>query len=142
MNYSKVDYEFLASSTPVNGTAASVVSKPVQYSSGEEAREEYINIGIALRGMDRALSTLEKGSDERKALAKRKTEIQKRRVELKAKYPALGLRGRDANGYVLDELRKRVTKGVFEACVRVGMRNMEEDKLAGREIVGAIDEQI
>lgn len=134
MNYSKVDYEFLASSTPVNGTAASVISKPTEYDSGAEAKEEYKNIATVLQQIDSILSDLPKDDDRRKGIVKRKIELVERRKELRKQFPALGLKRRHANSYILDEFKARMSKSEFEACVRAGRKKAEADVLAGRDV--------
>lgn len=136
MNYSKVDYEFLASSTPVNGTAASVISKPTEYDSGAEAKEEYRNLGKAIDRISRNLGKMQYDSEEKKFALKRRQDCIDRRVELAKQFPMLAAKKRNASDYILDECKKRMSEADFNACVRVGLRLMEEEVAGGRDIGG------
>ena len=136
MNYSKVDYEFLATSLPVDSTAARVLSKPSEITDVDDAREEHRNTGRAVDRLNRMLGDFDKGSQEREKIKEKVQELLARMRELQEQYPQIKRRKLNANDYILDECKKRMPKALFNACVSAGKEQMRKDALEGREIEG------
>ena len=118
MNYAKTDYEQLARSRPINRTAANMMKKAETISEFEEIREEFKNIGLALKASCDRLSKACKKSDEYAEACEEQQRLRLCRERLKKDYPYVITNNRSKQGYIIDELKKRVTKEQFQACIR------------------------
>ena len=133
MKYTAMDYERIANSKPINGTAANMMRKPETISEFEEIREEFKNTGLALKSSCDRLARLCKKSDE---YAEANAEYQRLlscRAQLKRDYPHVVANNRNKQGYIIDELKKRVGKEQFQACVRQAEKTMLHELRFGEQ---------
>lgn len=133
MSYAKMDYEQLARSRPINRTAANMMKKPETISEFAEIREEYKNTGLALKASCDRLSKLCKKSDEYAEANTEQQRLRSCRERLKKDYPHVIANNRNKQGYIIDELKKRVTKEQFQACIRQAEKTMLHELRFGEE---------
>ena len=124
MKYATMDYEQLARSRPINRTAANMMKKPETISEFEEIREEFKNTGLALKASCDRLSRLCKKSDEYAEANEEQQRLRSCRERLKKDYPYVVSNNRNRQGYIIDELKKRMSESDFKACVRQADKTM------------------
>ncbi|MFK3999835.1 hypothetical protein ACI2I3_00610 [Psychrobacter namhaensis] len=133
MRYATMDYERIANSKPINGTAANMMRKPETISEFEEIREEFKNTGLALKSSCDRLSKLCKKSDEYAIANAEHQRLSESRKQLKRDYPHVIANNRNKQGYIIDELKKRVTKEQFQACIRQAEKTMLHELRFGEQ---------
>ena len=131
MKYATMDYERIANSKPINGTAANMMRKPETISDFEEIREEFKNTGLALKASCDKLAKLCKKSDEYAVANAEYQRLLSCREQLKKDYPHVFSNKRSKQGYIIDELKKRVGKEQFQACVRQAEKTMLHELMFG-----------
>lgn len=124
MSYATMDYERIANSKPINGTAASMMRKPETISEFEEIREEYKNCGMAMKAAATKLSGLYKKSDEYAMANVVYQELVIKRKQMKEDYPHVVANKKNRQGYIVDELKKRISEADFKACIRQADKTM------------------
>ena len=133
MKYATMDYERIANSKPVNRTAANMIRKPETISDFEEIREEFKNTGLALKAACVNLSGLCKKSDDYKKANAEYQRLLAVRAKLKEDYPHVVTNKRNKQGYIIDELKRRVGKEQFQACVRQAEKTMLHELMFGEQ---------
>ena len=133
MSYAKMDYERIANSLPINRTAANMMKKPETISEFDEIREEYKNIGLALKSASIRLSKLCKKSDEYVKANAEYQRLMSSRAQLKQDYPNVVSNNRNRQGYIIDELQKRMSQDEFKACIRQADNIMLHELRFGRD---------
>jgi len=124
MKYAKMDYERIANSLPINRTAANMMRKPETISEFEEIREEYKNCGLAMRAASNRLSELNKKSDDYTEANEAYQKLTAHREQMKKDYPYVVSNKKNRQGYIADELKKRISEPEFKACIRQADKNM------------------
>lgn len=124
MSYAAMDYERIANSLPINRTAANMMRKPETISEFDEIRDEYKNCGLAIRAASENMSKLDKKSDDYAEANAAYQKLIVHREQMKKDYPYAVSNKRNRQGYIIDELKKRISEADFKACVRQADKNM------------------
>lgn len=133
MRYATMDYERIANSKPINSTAANMMKKPETISEFEEIREEFKNCGMAMKAAATKLSTLNKKSDEYVIANAAYQELALKRKQMKKDYPHVVSNNKNRQGYIVDELKKRISEADFKACVRQADKTMLHELRFGEQ---------
>ena len=145
MGYAKVNYDDIYAASPINGTAASVVTGKVLTIS--EVDEAYHQFDVLNRRLKKATLDLRKiDVSNFKHLTKRQIKVLKEplrqvvdditaeRDELIKKYPFVKKhKKRELQSFILDQLKEIVTESQWKECVRKAKQNMKIHYLAGDE---------
>lgn len=134
MNYSKVDFDRLLASTPIDKKAQSVIGRSAEV----EDRESFADV------RDRLLGYMTKERYFRKSLTKKDPEFIEslaRECRFKQEYddlmrrnPAARMKKRAKSNYILDVCKEVMSREMFAKCVDEGVRRMKLDIDDGRSI--------
>lgn len=134
MSYAKMDYEQLARSRPINRTAANMMKKPETISEFDEIREEFKNCGMAISAASIKMSKLDKKSDVYAETNAMYQELVTHRERMKSNYPYVVSNKKNRQGYIMDELKKRMSEADFKACIRQADKTMLHELRFGESI--------
>lgn len=124
MSYAKMDYERIANSKPINGTAANMMRKPETISEFEEIREEYKNLGLAIGSVNNKLAKINKYSHNYAETNAKRQELLAKRAQMKKDYFYVVTNNRDRQNYIVEEMKKRMSESDFKACIRQADKTM------------------
>lgn len=134
MGYAKVNYDDIFAASPINGTAASVVTGKKSYAT--QIDEIYHQSEMQKAQLLKAQAELKKWIDKTKGMKNRDsflqpyrdkvTKLKAEREQFLAKYPFARQNQKELTGFIFEEVQKRLSQEQWAACVRQAQKNMEQ----------------
>lgn len=114
-----MDFDRIASSAPVNRTAA-IVAAGTRCQPSDTPLDRRANLVRIVKQLDKALKATE-DAERRKFLGARKLEVQNVLAALPRHVP----KGRDLSGYIADVAKERLPRAVFNSIVEEASRRFD-----------------
>ena len=115
-------------SKPINKTAAivSVNKKPQTMSEIDELFARYDNLTRAMKNKMAEMAKLDTpdGKYQRQKVNEERMALVAERRKMCDRYPFLAKKQRNLQSYILDEVKKRLSPSEWNACVRMGRKQM------------------